>query len=276
MSKQKLKRAGFTLIELLVVIAIIAILAAMLLPALAKSKQKAQNIQCMNNNRQIAIAWTMYCDDNADKVPGWKTWMTGTITYVNNNPNELDKGNPSNWDINQDLVKSAMWPYAKNPSVYHCPADRRTVEKQVSMTKPKESYPVVRSIAMSQVFGEPSGWINYNKKGQFKSYTKRSEIRSPSQTFLFVEEAPASINDGGFAVECDSVLLSTRKIVDFPAVYHGGRSTAFSFSDGHAEIHRWAGTAILRCPVPHSYSTDYDASDSAADVDWFVQNTTTQ
>jgi prepilin-type N-terminal cleavage/methylation domain-containing protein len=126
---------GFTLIELLVVIAIIAILAALLLPALGRGKLKAQGVQCMNNHRQLAIAWRMYTEDNNDNLlyasatvtslntwdPTWPyTWCTGKMDF--------NSGNVSNWDPSVDIHKSPMWPYCgKNLSIWRCPADRSYV-----------------------------------------------------------------------------------------------------------------------------------------------------
>jgi len=248
------KPRGFTLIELLVVIAIIAILAAMLLPALAKSKQKAQQIQCMNNSRQFMIAWRVYAEDfrevlltcqggtsgapPQDSGLPWVdgaprvNWITGNIDYVN-------AVTPSFYDITVDITRSPMWPYSKNANLYKCPADRSTVRVAGS------TMPRVRSISMSQVFarGEWMTGANTGSPGRWAIYSKLSNIKNPVQTFVFLDEHPDSINDAAFATSVEDnqpINTTTGHYIDVPANFHNG-GAGFSFADGHAETHKWLG-----------------------------------
>ena len=188
-SKPTAVQRGFTLIELLVVIAIIAILAAMLLPALSRAKLKSQGISCMNNLRQMMLGWRMYPDDYNDlllaslNVGGKRVlWVTGDLDY---------SGNRSNWDVNQDLAKSPLMPYiGKNSfAIWKCPADQATVTGVSGGVAQK--LPRVRSNSMSQVF-DFGGWL---PAPPWKLYGKLSTIVIPAKTWVLVDEHPDSIND---------------------------------------------------------------------------------
>ena len=268
------KTRGFTLIELLVVIAIIAILMGILMPSLQQVRKIAQGIVCTSNLRSLMIAWRVYADSNDDRLvacqdgmPGRPNWISGQLTFASA---------PVNWDIQNNLAKSPLWAYAgKNPKVFKCPADTAKV-----LDNQGRNVPRVRSNSMSQVFGYGE-WLNSapasRQQDVWRTYSKFTNIMHPAQTWVFVDEHPDSINDAAFANACTNASdQSTARIIDYPANYHGG-SCGFSFSDGHALVHKWEGNKIKNAPVyngAQNLQLNVPAEDSWVDVQWMAENTT--
>ena len=265
---------GFTLIELLVVIAIIAILMGILMPSLQRVRKIAQGIVCTSNLRTLMIAWRMYADSNDDRLVGCQDGMPDRPNWISGWMNF--SSDPVNWDLQNDLVKSPLWSYAgKNPKVFKCPADMAKVTNNQGRSVPR-----VRSNSMSQVFGYGE-WLNSapssRQQNVWRTYSKFTNIVHPAQTWVFVDEHPDSINDAAFANACTNASNpSTARIIDYPANYHGG-SCGFSFSDGHAVVHKWVGNKIKNAPVYYggrSLQLNVPAEDSWVDVEWMAQNTT--
>jgi prepilin-type processing-associated H-X9-DG protein len=214
------------LIELLVVIAIIAILAAMLLPALAKAKTKAEAISCLSNLKQLQFAWHMYADDSNGNVvtnggifgydPG--SWVSGWLTW--------GSGNPAGANTNsQFLREGALGNYtAKSLGIYKCPADKI----------PSDVGPRNRSTAMSQWVGN---WNNQSSlfTSNYRVFLKLGQFTKPgpAMTWVLLDECPDSINDGYFTMH-----MTDNNWDDVPASTHNGAG-GFSFVDGHAEIKKW-------------------------------------
>ena len=244
MQTQKRRGKGFTLIELLVVIAIIAILAAMLLPALAKAKAKAKTLACVNNNRQVALAFMMYAGDNNDFLPPLNTgnYAAGL------KPTDL-------WwfkilDNGKYLTSSSV-----SNNIWRCPAVMAAdISAQVTTyyQSPCEGYGPLENGKGDYSGGIIRYGLNTDGKTPLGS-RKVSQIRRPSDIWLMgdvgvpkfqIEDGQDRIPRGGYFTEITTfqpTIGGPWKNPPYkqPACRHFGRA-ALSFCDGRAENWTWA------------------------------------
>ena len=217
-----IRRSAFTLIELLVVIAIIAILAAVLLPALSKAKLKATLAVCLSNQKQIVTAFTMYSGDSDDRLmpsPSGGGWY---------DPPNFAGVAPDRTDLAEGIVvaqiqKSLLFPYAKHAAVFHCPGDLRYKLRMVGSGWAYESYS--KSDCMNGKSGPP--------------FTKFSQIKNPTESAVFIEEADSRGYQNG------TWVMKRKGWTDPFAIFHGVVSD-FSFADGHAEQHKWLDPQVIK------------------------------
>ncbi len=246
---------AFTLIELLVVVAIIAVLAALLLPVLGRSRARASAMTCANNLRQLSLAWQLYADENGDLLVnnhGVPETLARRQTWANN---------VQDWEASDDntnlvyLSDAKLGPYANRATrIYKCPAD----------LEPAPNGPHIRSMSMNAMVGNP-GELTNSFNPLYVQFLKKSAITKPAAIFVFLDENADTLNDGFFVNRLEDYVWG-----NLPGSYHDGAAN-FSFADGHLERHRWQTAAIIR-PVHRARIPPFPA-DPRTDFDWLKERT---
>jgi len=241
---------AFTLIELLVVLAIIALLAALLLPSLGKSKAQAEGVTCANNLQQLSLAWVLYAEDNGGLLVnnhGVPETLAKRQTWANNVEDWLSSDDNTNLVY---LTEALLGPFtSRSARIYKCPSDR----------EPAPNGPRIRSMSMNEIVGDP-GELTNRFNPLYVQFFKMAEIQNPSGIFVFLDEQADTINDGFFVNRLENYTWG-----NLPGSYHNG-GVNLTFADGHQESHHWSVPGTIRPvqrerlpgPIPAAPMTDFE------------------
>ncbi len=254
-------RAAFTLVELLVVIAVIAILASLLLPTLAKAKEKGMAMRCLSNLRQMQIAWQLYSTDNNDWVPPNRANRLGT--GIDKDPNiswvagELYYGKSVPDNTNEVYLRTSHLAQYLGYSigVWKCPSDTTT------STHGGKKYPTVRNVTMNGAVG-----FDYKLLPQYQVVNKLSDIGplEASNLFVFIDTTPESTTTGHFGLFNFWEAPAAYQWASVPASFHN-RAGTVTFADGHAELHRWKDSRTFK-------NKFFDKSPNNQDIQWLYEH----
>jgi prepilin-type N-terminal cleavage/methylation domain-containing protein/prepilin-type processing-associated H-X9-DG protein len=269
-------RRAFTLIELLVVIAIIAILASMVLPALAKAKSRGHSITCLNNIRQLTLAWIMYSGDFDDRL----TYNLGgnadrTSFAAKTNINWVN--NILSWEVDPEntntalITEAALGPFTSgNYRIYKCPSDRALSAEQRAAGYTERT----RSYSMNAMLGNAGSLIQYGvnqNNPNYRQFFTLSSIPNPANIYVFLDEHADSINDGYFLNVPDEDFW-----YDLPASYHNGACN-FAFADGHVELHKWQSSDTMKPAEPEGAGLPLRITEAARiDYNWISDRTSVE
>lgn len=262
------KPDGFTLIELLVVISIIAILASLLLPALAKAKAQGRRVQCISNERQLAITHQLYSNDALERFPlngGYDNFVPQkqeTLWVLGGS--HAFKEAFTNRSFLTDPGKASFANYLQNPAVYRCPADRSRIGAKGNSPQRIRNYAMNGYLAPIELF---KGTLT--KRYQFFIKTGDLAPAGPSLIFLFGDVNPANVCYPAFVIN----MAGSDSFYHLPSTLHS-KAGVLVFADGHVETHKWTDPRTFSEVGDGTILGHFNPCRGSADLEWLRSHTT--